>query len=185
MKKKIDDKTLIEGCVRNDRRCQEALYRQYFSVMMGMCMRYAKNPDVAMEIVNMGFLRVFKKIHTYAFRGSFEGWMKRLVFHSLSDYYKKESRQIQFLELPVIEKTNTESIALNSLYFEDILDLVDQLKGASREVFWMFAVEGYTHKEIGEKLNISPGTSKWHVSEARKKLQLLLGKQRIINNNVG
>lgn len=185
MLKRKDDKALIDGCVRNDRRSQEALYRQYFSVMMGMCMRYAKNQDVAMEIVNMGFLKIFKKIHTYSYKGSFEGWMKRLVFHSLSDYYKKESRQIQFLDLPLVEKNADNSTALERLYFEDILQLVDQLKGASKEVFWMFAVEGFTHREIGEKLNISTGTSKWHVSEARKKLQLLLKQQNIINHNVG
>lgn len=184
MQKNADEQALIDGCVRNDRRSQEALYRRYFSVMMGMCMRYAKNREVAMEIVNIGFLRIFKKIHTYAFKGSFEGWMKRLVFHCLSDYYKKESRQVQFLELPVNEKSESNQ-ALESLYFDDILQLVDQLKGASREVFWLFAVEGFTHKEIGEKLGISPGTSKWHVSEARKKLKLLLEQQSIINNNVG
>ena len=110
--------------------------------------------------------------------------MKRIVFHTLSDYYKKESRQIQFLELPVREEFRSPGI-LEDLYFDDILQLIDHLKGASREVFWMFAVEGFTHKEIGEKLNISTGTSKWHVSEARKKLKLLLAKQKRINNNVG
>lgn len=182
--KKEDEKALISGCVQNDRRSQEALYRRYFPVMMGMCMRYAKNKDIAMEIVNTGFLRIFKKIHTFSSKGSFEGWMKRIVFHTLSDYYKKESRQIQFLELPVREEFRSPGI-LEDLYFDDILQLIDHLKGASREVFWMFAVEGFTHKEIGEKLNISTGTSKWHVSEARKKLKLLLAKQKRINNNVG
>lgn len=140
---------------------------------MSMCMRYAKDKDVAIEIINNGFLKVFMKLHTFGFKGSLEGWIRKLVFHALSDYYKKQSKNIRVLELNDFDKKTTAK-ALDNLYFEDVIKLVDYLPNATREVFWLYAVEGFTHKQISEKLSISSGTSKWHLSNARKKLKELL-----------
>lgn len=176
IKKKNTEAELIEGCVQNDRRYQEMLYKKHFPTMMRMCMRYTRDQNVAMEIVNTGFLRVFQKIHTFAFKGSFEGWVRRLVFHSLSDYFRKESKSIRFLDISEKDKPIGD-VALDKLYYEDIIALVNQLSGSTREVFWLFAVEGFTHVEIGKKIGISSGTSKWYLSEARKKLKVLLEKQ--------
>ena len=92
--KTYSEQDLVAGCVRNERRFQELLYRQYFPKMMGMCMRYTKDRDIAMQIVNNGFLRVFKKIDQFSFKGSLEGWIRRLVYHSVSDYFKKHSTTI-------------------------------------------------------------------------------------------
>ena len=141
--------------------------------MMRMCLRYAAGREEAMTIVNDGFLRVFKKIHLYSFKGSFEGWIRRLVWHSLADYYRQQSKYIHFL---VFEERDAsmEATPLQKLYTSDILRLVDQLPPASQEVFRLYAIEGFTHAEIANQLGISDGTSKWHLSNARQKLKEMM-----------
>ena len=172
-KKQYSEKEIVKGCIDNDRFFQEMLYRKFFPAMLAMCMRYTKDRDVAMEIINQGFLRVFKKLHTFTFSGSLEGWIRRLVFNSLSDYYKKSSRKIHLLSIEDRDAPIQEN-ALDNLYFEDLLELVNLLPGATQKVFRLYAIEGYTHAEIGELLNISVGTSKWHLSNARKQMKKLI-----------
>ncbi|HMQ90667.1 MAG: sigma-70 family RNA polymerase sigma factor [Lewinellaceae bacterium] len=172
----ISDKALVEGCLRNDRISQELLYRRFFPTMYRMIRRYTQDEEIIMEILNTGFLRVFTKLDTFSFAGSLEGWIRRLVFHSLSDHfrkYKKESGVKVDLE---DRDSPVEAAAISGLFFEDIIQLVDRLPGATREVFWLYAVEGYNHAEIGERLGISDGTSKWHLSMARQKLRKMIEK---------
>ena len=176
-KKKYSEKELVEGCVRNDRYFQELLYRRYFNTMIGMCMRYTNDRDTAMEIVNMGFLRVFKKLHTFAYKGSLEGWIRKLVYHALSEYYKKNDKYLQFLVFEERDRSIKET-ALDNIYVEDILKMVDKLPPATQQVFKLYAIEGFSHVEIAKQVDISVGTSKWHLSAARKKL-----KELIENNN--
>jgi len=168
---------IIEGCKRNERYWQEVLYRRYFPTMMQMVMRYAADRDTAMLIVNTGMLKVYQKIDTYAFKGSFEGWMRRLVFHSVSDYYRKEKKHLHFMVFEERDEA-TPVDALNNLYEADILEMVKELPQSSANVFRLYAIEGYSHKEIAAMLEISTCTSKWHLSNARKKLQDLL-KERM------
>lgn len=139
-------------------------------------MRYAGNREEAMTIVNDGFLRVFKKIQLYSGKGSLEGWIRRLVWHSLADYFRKRERYLRFLVCEERDAPITEGPA-DHLYAEDILNMVDQLPPASREVFRLYAIEGYSHAEIGEQLGISSGTSKWHLNLARTKLKHMLGRR--------
>ena len=171
------ERHLIEGCIRNERSSQERFYRQFFPPMMRMVQRYTQDQDEAMTILNNGFLRVFKKLHTYSYKGSLEGWVRRLVFHSLSDYFRsKKNKNVHFLELADRDKPIANEVYAN-LYFEDLVKLLDYLPPASAEVFQLYAIEGYSHAEIADRLMISQGTSKWHLSTARQKLQELL-KQR-------
>ena len=165
---------IIEGCIHNDRKAQEALYRQYFHGMWAMCQRYTQDEDRLMSIVNDGFLRVFKKIHLYQFKGSLEGWVRRIVYNALSDFFRKENNYLKFLILEERDKKIGASVN-EDLYFEDVIQLVDRLPITTKKVFTLYAIEGYTHKEIGQQLNISDGTSKWHLSEARKKLKKMIG----------
>ncbi len=174
---------LIDGCKANDRKCQEELYRLFFDKMLSMCRRYTQDEDQQISIINDGFLKVFKKIDQYKFEGSFEGWVRRLVFTSLSDYFRKENKYLKFM---IFEKEDTPIAALpeESLYFQDIIELVNLLPNKTKQVFHMYAIEGYTHKDIGVEMQISEGTSKWHLFEARKKLQQLLSERKIYNSNV-
>lgn len=170
------EQDIVAGCVSNNRYFQEVLYRRYFNTMLGMCMRYTNDRDRALEIINNGFLKVFKKIDTFSFKGSLEGWIRRIVYHSLSDYFKGEA---QYLKLMVFEEkeSNQYAYSTDKLYTEDILNMVRKLPPASQEVFRLYAIEGYSHAEIGEILGISVGTSKWHLSNAREKLKEMLNRE--------
>ncbi|MEZ4986070.1 MAG: sigma-70 family RNA polymerase sigma factor [Saprospiraceae bacterium] len=167
------EEELVKGCILNDRLCQERLYRQFFPVMYRMCMRHTGDEEESLEILNAGFLRVFTKLHTFEFKGSLEGWIRRIVFHSLADHYRKADKKLRFMPLEDWDQPTT-APSLDNLYWEDMVGMIDQLPKATREVFWLFAVEGYTHVEIGEALGISAGTSKWHLSQAREKLKTIL-----------
>lgn len=174
---------LIDGCQRNDRASQERLYRLFFDKMLAMCRRYTQDEDQLVSIINDGFLKVFKKIGQYDHQGSFEGWVRRLVFTSLSDYFRKENRYLKFMIFDV-DDADGQVESNESLYYQDVIKLVDRLPSKTKRVFTMYAIEGYTHRDIGEALGISEGTSKWHLSEARKQLQKLLSEQKIYNSNV-
>ncbi|MCB0534981.1 MAG: RNA polymerase sigma factor [Lewinellaceae bacterium] len=169
-KKKYTENELVEGCVRNDRRAQEVFYRTFFPEMLRMVRRYTRDEDTALEIVNNGFLRVFKKLDTFAFKGSLEGWVRRLVYHSMADYFRSNARYLHFLVLE--ERDDVVPERSHDVFFEeDILKIVGQLPPVSQEVFRLYAIEGYSHAEIAENLKMSEGTSKWHLSTARQKLR--------------
>lgn len=175
-KKNFTEQELVVGCTANDRRAQEALYRRFFPEMLRMVRRYTRDEDTAIEVVNNGMLRVFKKIHTFAFKGSLEGWMRRLVYHCMADYYRENARYLNFLVLEDHDQSVPER-GHESFYEEDILKAVRKLPPTSQEVFRLFAIEGYSHAEIAENLHMSEGTSKWHLSTARQKLREMLSTE--------
>ncbi len=138
-----------------------------------MCMRYVKDRNRAAEIINDGFLKVFKNIAQFEHKGSFEGWVRRIVFRSMADNLKKEANYLKFMVFEDHDKKARHNV-LDSLFEEDILRLVEKIPSASADIFLLYAVHGYSHKEIADAKSISVGTSKWHLSEARKKLKALI-----------
>lgn len=172
-RKKYTDEELVKGCLSNDRKWQERLYRRYFPAMIAMCMRYATDQDEALSIVNNGFLRVFQKIHLYSGHGSLEGWIRKLVWHSLADHYKEQARYLRFLVFEERDRA-VRSAADDDLLLQDLMNLIERLPPASKTVFRLFAVEGYSHAEIATELGISEGTSKWHLNAARTRLKAWL-----------
>ena len=172
-KKTYTDEEIVEGCIANERFFQEKLYQQHFPVMIGMCLRHTNDRNEAMEMVNNGFLRVFKKLNTFEFKGSLEGWIRKLVYHSMADYFRKNKKYGHFLVFEEFDQPINEK-ATSSLFFDDLLAIVKKLPDATQRVFTLYAIEGFKHPEIAVKLNISVGTSKWHLSEARKRLRILL-----------
>lgn len=176
----LDD--IIAGCKSNNRKSQEKLYRMFFPKMFSLCTKYTNDEDNSMMILNDGFLKVFKNIHQYDGRGSFEGWVRKLVFHCLSDFYRRENK---YLSLLIFEEKDVQGDfrIIDQLYFEDLMKLIDKLQGNTHRVFNLYAIEGYTHREISELLSISEGTSKWHLSQARAKLKsFLLSTNNSINH---
>lgn len=127
-----------------------------------------------MLIMNDGFLKVFQKIGTFRSEGSFEGWIRRLIYHTLADFYKKEKNYIRFIQIEEAEQYQTPATQSDSLEFEELILLLDKIPYRSAEVFKLYAIEGFSHLEIGEKMQISEGTSKWHLSNAREKLRTIL-----------
>jgi RNA polymerase sigma factor (sigma-70 family) len=157
--------------MEGDRRMQEELYRRFSPRMYAVCLRYAGNAEEAEDILQEGFIKVFKKLESFRGEGSFEGWVRRIFVNTAIEHFRRK-RYLQ----PVTEKEeNTiegKSLsALDGLAEKDILALVQQLSPGYRTVFNMYVVEGYTHKEIGDMLGISEGTSKSQLSRAKVILQ--------------
>lgn len=167
---------IIKGCIKQDRKAQEILYKTYFGKMMATAMRYLNNQDDSIEAVNSGFLKVFQQIHQYKGQGAIEGWMYHIVRNTIVDFQRKKLKYTA-MEGVSIEESMHNSIAdsiTENLHAGDLLQLLNTLPEATKMVFNLFAIEGFKHQEIAKMLNISEGTSKWHVSEARKLLQLAL-----------
>ncbi len=164
---------LIKGCQNNERKAQEMLYRKYFGIVKSICLRYTQDEDKLISIINDSFLKVFKGISNYQATGSFEGWLRRTSFNALSDYFRKDNRYTKHTSFDIPEQSQN-SEAIVDLYYADLLDVVDMLPETTKVVFKKYAIEGYTHKEIGECMGFSDGTSKWHLFEARKKLKNIL-----------
>lgn len=172
----ISEIDLISGCKEGDRRMQEELYRRLSPRMYAVCLRYAGNTEEAEDILQEGFIKVFKKLDSYRGDGSFEGWVRRIFVNTAIEHFRRK-RYLQ----PVTEKEeNTIEgsylSVLDDLAERDIMALVRQLSPGYRTVFNMYVVEGYTHKEIGDIMGISEGTSKSQLSRAKIILQDLVKK---------
>jgi len=161
---------LIQGCIRNERGAQEKLYHLFYPRMMALVRRYIDQEMQAEEVLNNGYLRAFQKIKQYNFQGSFEGWLRKIIFHAVADYVKQNARYSKSIVL--IEKDEyVHKDHADKLYYDQLLELVQLLPDATRTVFNMYVMDGFTHKEIGNLLGISEGTSKWHLSEGRRVLK--------------
>ncbi|NBB89018.1 MAG: sigma-70 family RNA polymerase sigma factor [Bacteroidetes bacterium] len=174
-KKTYTTSELIEGCKKNNRKCQEALYMKYFDEMYKMCFRYLKEEESTLDVLNTGFLKVFEKIDSFRAKGSFEGWVRRIIYHTMVEHFRSQRSYQTFIVLePDESHPNTKKVpasALEELYYEELLELLAELPPKSALVFRMHAIEGYSHREIGNELNMSENTSKWYLAKARKELQ--------------
>ena len=161
---------LIQGCARNERPAQEKMYRLFYGRMMAVVRRYIDHTEQAEEVLNNGFLRAFQKVEQYTYQGSFEGWLRKIVFHAVSDYVKQNVKYND--KIVLVEKDEyVHKDHADRLYYNQLLQLVQALPEATRAVFNLYVMEGFTHKEIGKMLGISEGTSKWHLSEGRRQLK--------------
>jgi RNA polymerase sigma factor (sigma-70 family) len=180
----ITESDLIHGCMEGNRRMQEELYRRFSPRMYAVCLRYASSSEEAEDILQEGFIKIFKKLGSYRGDGSFEGWIRRVFVNTAIEHFRRR-RYLQ----PVTEKEeNTIEgkllSVLDDLAEKDILELIKQLSPGYRTVFNMYVVEGYTHKEIGEMLAISEGTSKSQLSRAKVILQDMVKKYLEQQNEV-
>ena len=130
-----------------------------------------------MLILNDGFLKVFQNIEKFAEKGSFEGWIRRICFRCLADHFRREKSYVQFLVFEDFDKSEHKN-ALNDIYYEELIQLIDELPSTTAKVFRLYAIDGFKHREIAELLKISEGTSKWHLSEARSKMRNLIDKHQ-------
>jgi RNA polymerase sigma-70 factor (ECF subfamily) len=172
----VTETDLIRGCIDGDRRMQEELYRRFSAKMYAVCLRYAGNADDAQDILQDGFVKIFKNLDRFRSEGSFEGWIRRIFVNTAIEHLRRRTYLTPIAEkeentIPYKEKT-----ALDRLGEKDILKLISQLSPGYRTVFNMYVVEGYTHKEIGDLLGISEGTSKSQLARARMILQEMVVK---------
>jgi RNA polymerase sigma-70 factor (ECF subfamily) len=172
----ISDTDLIEGCIKGDRKMQQELYNRFAPKMYGICLRYAGDAEEAEDILQDGFIKVFKKIESFRGEGSFEGWIRRIFVNTAIEYFR---RKIYLQPITEKEESTVEGkylSVLDKLAEQDIISLVQQLSPGYRTVFNMYVVEGYTHKQIADILGISEGTSKSQLSRAKIILQDLVKK---------
>lgn len=170
---------IVKGCLANDRAAQELLYRKFYGRMMGTCMRYLGNEDDAREVLNTGFLKVFQNLKSYTGQGSFEGWVYLIIRNAIIDQIRKRVKyREESLDESYTESSYVEPGALEQLYAKDLMKMLQVLPETTRLVFNMFALEGFKHEEIAQVLKISSGTSKWHVSEARRILKQCLEQHK-------
>jgi RNA polymerase sigma factor (sigma-70 family) len=169
------DKKVLEACMTNDRKAQELLYKQFYGPMMVLCMRYTRNEEDAIEVLHNGFLKVFKHLGTYdTSKGSLYTWIKTIVVNSAIDFIRSKQKFGTTIELTEVHEASMDNEAIQRMSATELLQLVRRLPNATQTVFNLYVVEGYNHREVGELLGISEGTSKWHLSEARRQLQQLL-----------
>ncbi len=175
---------LIAGCKKNSAKAQRELYDQYSGLMFSICKRYIGESTQAEDTMINGFMKIFNNIEQYTGAGSFEGWMKRIIVNESLTFIRKNKNM--YLEVD-IEAANFEPNydSLNSkLEADDLMKMVNELPTGYRTVFNLYAIEGFSHKEIAEKLSINVNTSKSQLSRARALLQnKLIESEKILNNN--
>ncbi|MBO9573321.1 MAG: sigma-70 family RNA polymerase sigma factor [Chitinophagaceae bacterium] len=151
---------------------QKELYDRFAGKMYSVCLRYANNADDAQDLLQEGFIKVFKNLHRFRAEGSFEGWVRRVFVNSSIEHFRKKSIQLSKVSEKEEDTIGDSDIsALDSLAEKDIIRLIQELSPGYRTVFNLYAIEGYSHKEIAEQLGISEGTSKSQLARARSILQ--------------
>jgi RNA polymerase sigma-70 factor (ECF subfamily) len=176
---------LIDGCLKGDRRSQQAIHKMFYGKMKAICMRYTRDNDQAMDIVQDGFIKVFNSLDKYTGVGSFEGWMRRIIVNLCIDRFRRLKRDVVLFEDSVTlenyeddvdEEDNEEDNEIYNITQEQIIEAMQQLSPAYRTVFNLYVFENYSHQEIAEALEISIGTSKSNYAKARKNMKKLLSK---------
>jgi len=171
------EEEILKGCKKNKRNFQEILYRKYARKMYGICLSYAGDRDLAQDILQESFIKIFNKISAFKSEGSLEGWIRRIITNTAIDHMRSAQRTKNYLS---VSKEDTEEFikpeGLENLKTQDILEQVSKLPDGARLVFNLYALEGFTHKEIAQKLNITEGTSKSQFNRARKLLMTWLNK---------
>lgn len=166
-----DDRHLIQGCIKGKRDAQRQLYDKYAHKMFGVCLRYSKDYHRAEDLLQEGFIKVYRNISKFRHDGSFEGWIRRIFVNTAIEHYRKTTHLYPINEVVQHPSNTITNGALESLGERDLLGFIQRLSPGYRTVFNLYAVEGYSHKEVAEMLGISEGTSKSQLARARYILQ--------------
>ena len=173
----MDDATLAEECVNGNIRAQRALFDKYARKMMAVCLRYTKNTEQAEDVLQDGFVKVYQKLKDFKKEGSLEGWIRRIMVNTALDQLRKNSRLLGDIQVDEVDyKVEGSSFVIEHLMAEDLMKLIHQLPDGYKVVFNLYAIEGYSHQEIGETLGITESTSKSQYSRARAYLRERLEK---------
>jgi len=162
---------IIYKCRDGNSKAQTELYRLFSRKMYGVCLRYAKDNGEAEDILQEGFVRVFTKIRQFEFKGSFEGWMRRIMVNTALEKFRKNDRLYPVEELKIYESTEMVEETISSITADELMKIIQELPPRYKMVFNLYAIEGYSHIEIGEMMSITEGTSKSNLSRARMILQ--------------
>ena len=180
---KITDDILLEGCLKGDRQAQNQLYQKYKGLLFGVCLRYAKDRDEAQDILQDGFVKIFSNLYQYKTKGVLIGWMRRVVVNTALEHLRK--RKWQWVDVPMEQfedMTEIEEESFDKKYAPILIKLIQQLPDGYRTVFNLYVMEGYTHNEIAEILQITITTSRTQLFKAKKSLRKML-EQHLIGSS--
>ena len=177
----MTEKQLIEGCRNGERLAQKELYETYSRKMMGVCLRYVSDRETARDLLQDGFVKVFTSMDSYSGLGSFEGWMRKIFVNCALEYLRKSDVLREAVDLDntvelvhpdnTVELVHPDSSAISDMSAVELMKLVQELPAGFRTVFNLFAIEGYSHKEISEMMNITESTSRSQFTRAKQLLQ--------------
>ncbi|MEM9820957.1 MAG: sigma-70 family RNA polymerase sigma factor [Bacteroidota bacterium] len=174
----LKEKQLIADCLAGKRQAQRQLYKDYYNQVLGVCLRYAKDRLEAKGLVNTAFLKAFKSLSQYKGQGVLGAWLTRIAINACIDEVRKhQNYRNHTASVECLPETSFSESILDALAAEDILKCLQQISPRNRTVFSLFVIDGYKHQEIADLLGISVGTSRWHLSEAKKEMKILLKKQ--------
>ncbi len=178
MRKIETDRELVEGCLKNDRTCQKILYDRFASKMLGVCMRYTRSKEEAEDILIEGFMNFFNSLQSYRFECSLESWIRRIMINNAISHFRanKKRNYISFEYLTTTPEQSAISTPVDKVVEKDLQKLIQLMPPGYQIVFNLFAIEGYSHKEIASQLGISESTSKSQFFRARKWLSDRLEK---------
>ncbi len=162
---------IVKACIKGKPSAQERLYKMFADKMFGVCLIYTKDYDAAKDVMQEGFVKVFNKLDTFKFKGSFEGWVRRIMVNTALERYRKNYYLYPINDIEDYKNDIAYDDVIGMISANDLLKLIKELSPQYQMVFKLFAIEGYSHKEIAKKLEISEGTSKSNLSRARKILQ--------------
>ena len=165
------EQEIIAGCIGGERKFQELLYHTYSSKMFSVCLRYANEYAGAEDLLQDGFVKVFNNIQKFRSEGSFEGWIRRIFVNNSIEYFRKKANMYVVQETEALTYEYYDDNAIQKLMKEDLMKIIQSLSVGYRTIFNLYAIEGYSHKEIAEMLNITEGTSKSQLARARYLLQ--------------
>ena len=169
---------LLNGCKRGDPGSQKKLYKKFYGFALAICLRYAQNREDALDIMNTGFYKILTHFDQYDFKKPFRPWLSRIMTNTAIDHYRSSLRHShQHNDIAEIDDIGIEASVYSKLNYEELLKLVQRLPNGYRTVFNMYAIDGYTHQEIGKILGISTGTTKSNLFKARQKLRQYLSEE--------
>ena len=171
----MTDEQIVKGCIDKNAIAQKTLYEKFVRKMMGVCLRYCDSTEEAEDVVQNGFISIFENIESFKGTGSLEGWIRKIMVNTALTNIRKNKKLKQNIELDSVEFMLPSNIYQNdSFAAKDLLKIIQALPVGFKTVFNLYAIEGYSHKEIGEMLNISEGTSKSQYSRAKAHLQKII-----------
>ena len=163
---------LIKDCIANSRSAQKKLYDQYAPEAYGIIKRFIyNNEQVAKEILNDSFYKIFRDLGQYSFHGAFEGWIRRIVINTVNDHFRKNGKEEQKHKEVQAEDAFINSEPVENLSHKELLKIIETLPDAQKEIFNLFVFENYSHKEIAKLLNIKQNNCRWHLNDARRRLK--------------
>ena len=180
-----EEERLISKCRKQEGKAQKALYEKYAPKMLGVCLRYIKDNDQAEDVMITGFVKVFEKIDQFKSEGSFEGWVRRIMVNQSLSYIRKNKGMYLEVDIEAADREPDYKSLNDNLEAQDLLKLINDLPTGYQTVFNLYAIEGYSHKEIADKLGISENTSKSQLSRARTLLQKkLIEQEELVNEKI-